>query len=68
MTRMGRIITDFISFLRKLKHTVNQVSPLRGFTGNRQSWLGKSRRGDTLLTGCFSFRLRQASLVAQPCI
>jgi hypothetical protein len=26
MTRIGRIITDFTSFLRKLKHTVNQVS------------------------------------------
>ncbi|MDR2085587.1 MAG: hypothetical protein LBP72_00250, partial [Dysgonamonadaceae bacterium] len=35
--------------------------------GNKQVvCIGKPRRGDTLLTGCFSFRLRQASLAAQP--
>ncbi|MDR2085706.1 MAG: hypothetical protein LBP72_00865, partial [Dysgonamonadaceae bacterium] len=51
---------------RTLKRAVNKVSPLRGFTGNRQSWQGKPRRGNTLLTGCFSFRLQQASTSAKP--
>jgi hypothetical protein len=35
--------------------------------GNKQVVrISKPRRGNTLLTGCFSFRLRQVSLVAQP--
>jgi hypothetical protein len=91
MTRIGRIIADFTSFLRKLKHTVNKVpslrdlawsggdrhrtlkravnkvSPLWGFTGNRQaSRINKPRRGNTLLTGCFSFRLWQPSRISKP--
>jgi hypothetical protein len=77
--------------LRTLKRAVNKVSPLRGFTGDRQvvciskprkgdqetvyslwgftgdrqSRQGKPRRGNTLLTGCFSFRLRQASCITK---
>jgi hypothetical protein len=35
--------------------------------GNKQVVrISKPRRGDTLLTGCFSFRLRQVSLVTKP--
>jgi uncharacterized protein (TIGR02145 family) len=51
---MGRIGADF---LRKLKHTVNKVSSLRGFTGNKQgNRISKPRRGDTLLTARFNVR------------